>query len=126
MQLSCFHDVRCALRGGTVLFVGGNPNHRAVRRIRDAFVLNDVIHCSTRKSDASPRRFEGMLLRPDLLLAVALVGVTRTEHGRHVHRASRAIGLPFVDCFHFPHPNLLAARISQLGLIDQIAHRRIA
>jgi hypothetical protein len=123
MNESTFEKIHRALRGQTLVVVGGDRRDEAIARLKCAFDLQEVIHCQTRKSDASPKRFASALRLPGVLLAVAVRGLSRTHHGQHVHAIGRDVGLPVIDVYHIPHPNKLAAEIEELRLLDAIARR---
>jgi hypothetical protein len=117
-------QTRDALREGTIIIVGGDRRDAALRRLHIAFELANVIHCCTRKSDSSCRRFASQLHDPGVVLVVWVLGLSRTHHGEHLHRLCRTIGVPWVDCFRIPHPNALLARIADLRLLDSLHARR--
>jgi hypothetical protein len=112
------------LNGQKIVIVGGDRREPALIRLRDAFAFEEVIHCCTRKVDASPRAFQSSLQLPDILLVVCARGLLRTHHGKQLHQMCRRLGIPFVDTFHFPHPNALLARIEDLRLWNALEARR--
>lgn len=115
--------IRAALSGRTLLVVGGDPRPAALLRLKDAFALTDVLHAPTRKSDPSPGTFRFRLLAPSIALVIRATGLTRTAHGASLHQHCRELGIPYVDCFRFPHPNLLATRILDLHLLGTLERR---
>lgn len=117
-------QIRSALRGQKLVVVGGDRREGAIRRLLNAFDLSDIIHCHTRKNDASPKCFESSLRDPGVLLVVWALGLSRTHHGEHLHRLCREFGIPWVDCFHIPHPNALVAQIDDLRLLESLLRRR--
>ncbi len=123
MITATFDLVLRALIGGTILVVGGDRRDASIARLKTALHLKEVVHCETRESDASARRFAAALAKPGVLLAVAVRGHSRTHHAQELHRLGRAIGLPVIDCYHIPHPNRLANDIERLRLLDSIARR---
>jgi hypothetical protein len=116
-------SVRSVLRGQTVVVVGGNRRDGALARLRAALDLAEVIHCPTRKSDASSRCFEPSLHRLGVVLVVWVLGLSRTHHGEHLHQRCRELGIPYIDTFRIPHPNALLAKIEDLRLLDALKHR---
>lgn len=116
--------VRSVLSGQRLLIVGGDAREQAFGRLEDAFDLAAVLHCPTRRSDPSPRRFQSMLPKSGAILVVCLVGLSRTNHGALLHQQCRALRIPWIDCFRIPHPNQLAALIEELHLLDALSHRR--
>lgn len=117
-------SLREAIEGLDIAIVGGDPRDAQVDRLRRTFALHDVVHRPTRQSDPSPRAFEAALNRPRVALAIWLCGLSRTNHGKQVRAICNRLGIPWVDCPHVPHPNLLAARVHDLRLIEAIADRR--
>jgi len=116
--------VRSVLRGQKIIVVGGDRREGALARLAAAFDLSGVIHCRTRKTDASPRCFESRLHDPRVALVIWVAGLSRTNHGEQLHLRCRALGIPWVDCFRIPHPNALAARVAELHLLNAIRDRR--
>ena len=116
MNESTLEKIHRALRGQTLVVVGGDRRDGAIARLKSAFDLQEVIHCQT-------RRFASVLRLPRILLAIAVRGLSRTHHGQHVHAIGRDLGLPVIDVYHIPHPNKLAAAIEDLRLLDAIARR---
>lgn len=112
------------LEGQKIVIVGGDRREHALLRLRDAFALEEVIHCCTRKIDASPRAFQSSVQLPDVLLVVCVRGLSRTHHGKQLHQMCRQRGIPFVDTFRIPHPNALLVRIAQLRLWSALEARR--
>jgi hypothetical protein len=119
---TCQHILR-ALRGQTIIVIGGDRRDEAIERLQRTFDLFDVVHRPTRKSDASPQRFTAALRRSNVVLAIALRGLLRTHHGKQLHTICRLLGIPLIDCFHIPHPNKLMAEIVHLRLLDVIMNR---
>ena len=117
-------QIRSALRGQKLVVVGGERREGALRRLVNAFELVEVIHCATRRSDASPRSFETSLRTPGIVLAVWALGLSRTHHGEHLHRLCRELRIPWIDCYRIPHPNALLARLEELRLCDALVDRR--
>lgn len=113
-----------ALRGLTIAIVGGDARDAQVRRLHRVFALRDVVHCPTRQSDASPRRFESALHRPGIVLVIWLCGLSRTSHGKQLRAICRQLGLPWIDSPRIPHPHLLVARVAELHLLEAIERRR--
>jgi len=113
-----------ALQGLTLVLVGGDPRPAQIARLKRAFGLRDVIHCPTRQGDPSPRCFLSALHRPDLVLVVWLCGLSRTNHGRRLRAICNSEFVPWLNCLHIPHPNLLAALIHEHRLVDSILRRR--
>jgi hypothetical protein len=114
-----------ALQGLTIALVGGDPRPAHLARLKRAFGLLDVIHCPTRQSDPSPRCFLAALHRPDLVLVVWLCGLSRTNHGKQLRAICNSQCVPWLNCLHVPHPNLLAALIHEHRLLDPILRRRV-
>jgi hypothetical protein len=50
--------------------------------------------------------------------------LSRTSHGKQFRLICNRLGLPWLDCPHVPHPNLLVARVDEFRLLDVIARRR--
>lgn len=123
MHENAFELAQSALSGRKLLVVGGDPRQEALRRLKNAFDLADVIHCPTRKNDASSRSFKSRLQEPGVALVVWALGLSRTHHGTELHRLCRSFEIPWVDCFRIPHPNLLASRIANLHLLDALQRR---
>lgn len=117
-------QIRSALRGQRIVVVGGEPRAAALARIATSLGLAEIIHCPTRRSDASPRCFASQLRAPGIALVVWALGLSRTHHGEELHRQCRLLRLPWVDFFHIPHPNALVARIASLRLLDALTQRR--
>jgi len=115
---------RDALRSGRIVIVGGDRRDNCLRRLHTELQLSDVVHCPTRKNDASCNRFVAQLHQPDVLLVVWILGLSRTHHGEHLHRLCRTLGIPWVDCFRIPHPNALLACVEKLRLVDELCRRR--
>jgi hypothetical protein len=113
-----------ALRGLNIAIVGGDVRDAQVSRLRRVFALRDVIHCTTRQTDASPRRFQSALLRPRIVLVIWLCGLSRTNHGKQLRAICRQLGLPWLDSPRIPHPHLLAARVAELHILEAIERRR--
>lgn len=112
-----------ALRGFTVLVVGGEPRFQVIDRLKQELGLATVIHAPTRKNDPSSRRFASKLYEPSLAFVVCARGLSRTQHGRDLHDKCRELGLPLVNCGHLPHPNALMALIESRRLATQIIAR---
>ena len=117
--------IRSALRGQRVLIIGGDRRKKAVARLARDLELAEVVHCATRKSDASPRRFAAQFRSPDFVLVVWVLGLSRTHHGIHVHRLCRAHGVPWVDSWRIPNPALLLDQIGRLGIVGALQRRRL-
>lgn len=124
MRNTTWVSVRSVLEGQTLVVVGGDRREGALARLCGAFNLPEVIHCPTRKNDASPRCFEATLRGPGIVLVVWALGLSRTHHGEHLHRMCRELRIPWVDCFRIPHPNALADRLNELKLVDALVRRR--
>jgi hypothetical protein len=116
--------IRILLRGQHLLVVGGDRRGEALRRLEVDLALSSVRHCVTRKEDASPRAFAKSLYDPKLLLVVWVLGLSRTDHGRHLHRICRSLGLPWIDCRRIPNPRVLVARLSGLRIGEALRNRR--
>ena len=110
--------------GLRAVIVGGDPQPAQVQRIQTSLSFDEVIHCTTRKSDASSRAFERALLSGDIVLAVWLWGVSRTSHGERFREICRSIDLPWIEVRHMPHPRKLAALVESLGLRPKLLRRR--
>jgi hypothetical protein len=123
MNTSGYQHALHALRGQSIIVVGGDRRDEALDRLRAAFDLREVIHCPTCKNDASSRSFEARLHSPGIVLAIWVLGLSRTHHGKHLHRLCRSAEIPWVDCFRIPHPNRLAAEICELHLLEAIRAR---
>jgi hypothetical protein len=117
-------SLRGALEGLDIAIVGGDLRDAQVDRLRRTFALHDVVHRPTRQSDPSPRAFEAALNGPRVALAIWLCGLSRTNHGKNVRAICKRLGIPWLDCPHVPHPNLLAALICEHRLMDAIFRRR--
>jgi hypothetical protein len=117
-------QIRSVLRGQKVVVVGGDSREAALSRLSTSFELASLIHCPTRKSDASPKRFASHLCEPGIALVIWALGLSRTHHGEHLHQLCRQLGIPWVDSFRIPHPNSLVARIEKLRLLDALRRRR--
>jgi hypothetical protein len=117
-------QIRSVLRGQKVVIVGGDPREAALSRLSMSFELSSLIHCPTRKSDASPKRFASRFYEPGIALVIWALGLSRTQHGEHLHQLCRQLDIPWVDSFRIPHPNSLAARIEKLHLLDALRRRR--
>ncbi len=91
------NPIRAALRGQRVLIIGGDRRETAVARLARDLELAEVVHCPTRESDASPRRFETQFRSPDFVLVIWVLGLSRTHHGIQVHRLCREHGVPWID-----------------------------
>lgn len=115
--------IRAALGGQTILVVGGHRQSDALARLQTGLGLGAIAHCETRKADASPRAFESQLRRPGLLLAIWVLGLSRTQHGEHLHAACRELGIPFIDCRRIPQPHVLVARLGALRLGTALERR---
>lgn len=115
--------LRAALSRLNVLLIGGDPRPAHIRRLRLDLELDDVIHCPTRKNDASSRRFECKLYAPKLALVVCARGLTRTHHGALLHRMCRVLSIPLLDCAHLPHPDALVAAIIRARLSAALVAR---
>lgn len=112
------------LAGQKVVIVGGDRREGALTRLRTTLGLADVIHCATRKGDASPKCFESSLRIPGVVLVVWVLGLSRTHHGEHLHQQCRELGIPYIDTYRIPHPNALLAKIEDLHLTDALEARR--
>lgn len=116
--------LRSALRGLDLVLVGGDARIDQIERLRRTFDLRAVVHRATHQNDPSSRLFESALGGRNVALAVWLSGLSRTSHGKRLRLICNEFGIPWVDCPRIPHPNLLAARIQELRLLDAIARRR--
>lgn len=114
----------CVLRGQKLLIVGGDRREGALRRLFEAFDFADVIHCPTRKADSSARCFASHVRRSEVVLVVWVTGLSRTHHGTQLHNLCRSLRIPWIACFRIPHPNALAARITECRLFGAIRARR--
>jgi len=123
MNSTTQRSIFSALEGQKIVFVGGDRREGALTRLRTRFCLDDVIHCCTRKGDASPKCFESSLRDPGVVLVVCVLGLSRTHHGEHLHRRCRELGIPYIDTYRIPHPNLLLAKIEDLHLADALEAR---
>ncbi len=112
--------------GLRAVIVGGDPKPAQVQRIQTSLSFEEVLHCTTRKSDASSRAFERALLSGDIILAVWLWGVSRTSHGESFREICRSKDLPWIEVRHMPHPRKLAALVESLGLRPKLLRRRDA
>lgn len=117
-------SILAALEGQKIVVVGGDRREGALTRLRTAFGLADVIHCCTRKGDASPKCFESSLRVSGVVLVVWVLGLSRTHHGEHLHQRCRELGIPYIDTFRIPHPNALLAAIEDLRLLGVLNGRR--
>jgi hypothetical protein len=118
-------SILSALEGQKIVVVGGDRREGALTRLRTAFGLADVIHCCTRKGDASPNCFESSLRISGVVLVVWVLGLSRTHHGEHLHQRCRELGIPYIDTYRIPHPNALLAKIEDLHLTDALEARRV-
>lgn len=125
MNQSERYRIRAALADLNVLLVGGDSRPELVRRLRRDLRLESVVHCPTRKSDASSRCFEYKLNDPSLVLVVCARGLTRTHHGACLHRMCRELSIPLLDCYHLPHPEALLAAIVRSRLSDAVMRRSV-
>lgn len=116
-------QIRCALAGLTIVLVGGDPRPNATEKIRSSLGLDEVIHCPTRKTDASAWRFLPKLRAARLALVVCARGLTRTQHGADLHTLCRELGVPLLNCNHIPHPNALVAAIAKARLTRAVLER---
>jgi len=117
------HQIRSSLAGTRVLVVGGDPCPKTIQRIESCLRLDRAIHCPTRKSDASSRRFQSRLHDPRLALVVCARGLTRTQHGADLHALCRDLQLPLLNCNHIPHPNAIVAAVAVARLTKALADR---
>jgi hypothetical protein len=115
--------IRCAIAGLKVLLVGGDPRPDCIQRIQTSLRLEEAIHCPTRKRDASAWSFASKLCTPRLVLVVCARGLTRTQHGSHLHDQCRRLNVPLLDCYHLPHPNALIGGIVKARLTDAVLQR---
>lgn len=122
--MSVNSQIRSALRGQRLVVVGGERREGALRRLRNSFEFSEVVHCTTRKSDASPRSFESALRTPGVVLVVWALGLSRTQHGESLHRLCRELHIPWADFYRIPHPNAFIARLMELRLESVLAGRR--
>jgi len=53
-----------------------------------------------------------------VVLMVFLRGLSRTQHGKHLHKRCRELGIRYIDTYHITHPNALLAKIKDLRLTD--------
>lgn len=116
-------QIRCALAGHKIVLVGGDPRPHSITRLESDLGLAAVIHCPTRKSDASAWRFLPKLRTDRLVLVVCARGLTRTQHGSELHALCRELGLPLLNCNHIPHPNALVAAIAKARLTSTLLAR---
>lgn len=114
--------IRAALRGQTLLVVGGDRRQEQLARLRNALEV-EVIYCPTRRSDASSRAFRCQINRNGIVLVVCVVGLCRTDHCRKLHQLCRQLGIPWIDCHRIPHPNALEAAIEERRLASAITRR---
>lgn len=124
MNTNSQEALRSTLHGQRVLIVGGDRREQSLERLQSELKLAAVVHCPTRKSDASPRRFEARLREPGFVLVVWVLGLSRTHHGTFLHRICRELGLPWIDCSRIPHPSMLLAQIERLRIADALVRRR--
>lgn len=115
--------VRRALIDLKMLLVGGDPRPKAIQGIETMLQLEEVIHCPTRKSDASAWRFASRLHTPGIALVVCARGLTRSQHGSDLHDWCRKLHLPLLNCNHIPHPNALLAAIVNARLTSSVLRR---
>lgn len=94
------------------MVIGGDPRDPALDRLARAFELSAVVHCPTRRTDASASSFEPTLQRRDISLVLWLSGLTRTSHGRKIRELCARFGLPWLPFRRIPHPNALCARLA--------------
>lgn len=93
------------------MVIGGDARDPALERLAHALGLSAVVHCPTRKTDASASSFEAALQRPGISLVLWLSGLTRTSHGRKIRELCARFGLPWLPFRRIPHPNALLARL---------------
>lgn len=122
--MSAHAPIYAALRGQRVVIVGGDSRPAALSRLVTTLELAALVHCQTRRSDASPRRFATEIHRPGVVLVIWLRGLSRTDHGECLHKLCRRLCIPWVDSFHIPHPNTLVALIEKHRLLDALLKRR--
>jgi hypothetical protein len=122
--MNTHEQIRSVLRGQKVVVVGGDSREAALSRLSTSFELSGLIHCPTRKSDASPKRFASRLCEPGIALVIWALGLSRTHHGEHLHQLCRQLDIPYVDSFRIPHPNSLVAHIEKLRLLEALRRRR--
>lgn len=115
--------IRCALAGLNLLLVGGDSRPNAIENLESKLGLEEAIHCPTRKSDASARRFVSKLYTPRLALVVCARGLTRSQHGSDLHDWCRELKIPLLNCNHLPHPDALIAAIVKARLVGQVLRR---
>lgn len=121
-----------ALRGGTLVVIGGDLRAHALERLELAFSFSGIIHCPTRQTDSSAFRFEAVLRRSDISLVLWLSGLTRSSHGRAIRDMCRRLGIPYLPFRRIPHPNALRTSLSKHsgtgtpGAGRQIAHTSFA
>jgi hypothetical protein len=113
-----------ALKGLNIAIVGGDARDDSLARLQKDFDLHRVVHCPTRRNDPSTRAFGAALHRPGIVMVVWLCGLSRTNHGKQLRAICRNLGIPWVDCVRIPHPHVLAARVTDLHLLDAIVRRR--
>lgn len=116
-------QIRTTLKGTRVLIVGGDSCHKTIQRLESLLKLKQAIHCPTRKSDASARRFQYRLHDRHLALVVCARGLTRTQHGSTLHALCRNLKVPLLNCYHIPHPNRLVASIAKAQLTRHLVER---
>lgn len=115
--------VRCALAGRVLLVVGGDPRPEAIGRLKAELHLGEILHCPTRKSDASSRAYRSALFSKNLALVVCARGLCRTQHGKDLHGLCRDLDIPLLDCFRIPHPAALVAAVLVNRLVGAVVRR---
>ena len=118
------HLIKTLLHGGTIALVGGLPRQPHITRLANAFDLKDVLWVSMRESDPSPRRFSSVVVKPELVLVVALNGLLRHQHARDLRALCRHFEVPLLVYWRSPHPAGLADAIISQRLIKRIRDRR--
>jgi len=118
------HLIKMLLHGGTIALVGGLPRQPHITRLADAFDLEDVLWVSMRESDPSSRRFSSVLLKPEIVLVVALNGLLRHQHTHDLRALCKQCEVPHLAYWRSPHPAGLADAIISQHLIKRIRDRR--
>lgn len=118
-------QICCALVGLKCVLVGGDPRPKAVKRLESVLGFSEVIHCATRKGDASASRFVTKLRTARLVLVICARGLTRTQHGADLHVLCRKFGVPLLDFNHIPHPNAVVPAIMNARLTRAVVDRSV-
>lgn len=112
-----------ALRGNTVLIVGGDPRQLHVARLNQAFGSTDFLHHATSKHDPSSRSFARLVDLPKVVLVVVLRCLTRSQHARDLHRLCRERGIPLLNVSRMPHPEALLPALTHARLDFAVIRR---